>query len=50
MMESLGWEKLPYGGGFLDQPSWLIEDLMTISWRKRVVKEMLSPTPKEMTK
>ena len=49
-MESTGWTWLPYEGSFLDQPDWLLHDLMTISWRKGIVNEMLSPTPKEMTK
>jgi len=49
-MESTGWTWLPYEGGLLDQPAWLIQDLMTISWRKGVVKDMLSPSPKEVAK
>jgi len=28
-------------GGLLDQPEWLLEDLMTISWREGIVKKML---------
>ena len=50
ILESFGWEKLPYEGGLLDQPAWLIEDLMTINWRKGIVKDMLSPTPIERVK
>ena len=47
ILESFGWEKLPYEGGLLDQPDWLMDDLMTISWRKGVVKDML---PKDVAK
>lgn len=30
-MEAMGWKHLPYTGGLLEQPEWLIEDLLTIS-------------------
>lgn len=47
LMEALDWKFLPYAGGLLDQPEWLIHDLLVISWRKRVVEEMLKPPLKE---
>jgi hypothetical protein len=30
MMRALDWKYLPYAGGLLDQPDWLINDLLTI--------------------
>jgi len=43
LVESHGWEKLPFAGGLLDQPDWLLEDLSTISWRKQVIEDMMQP-------
>jgi hypothetical protein len=40
-MESLDWQHLPFPGGLLDQPEWLMEDLMTISWRRRILEERI---------
>jgi hypothetical protein len=43
MCEALDWRHLPYSGGILDQPDWLMEDLMTIaaevSAQKRLKKD-----------
>jgi hypothetical protein len=40
-MERFGWQFLPYAGGVLDQPDWLMEDLFVIAWRKECVERML---------
>jgi len=34
------WHHLPYPGGILEQPDWLIEDLLTISWRKDILENL----------
>lgn len=34
MMEALDWKHLPNAGGLLDQDEALMQDLMTISWRR----------------
>ena len=41
LVEAHGWEKLPFDGGLLDQPDWLMEDLATISWRKKIIEDMV---------
>lgn len=43
-MEATGWKFLPYAGGLLDQPDWLLRDLLTVSAiservRKQVTEE-----------
>jgi len=38
MMEALDWRFLPSAGGMLDQPEALMEDLLTISWRRDVIE------------
>jgi hypothetical protein len=40
-MEATEWRHLPYPGGLLDQPEWLIQDLYTLAWRKAVIRESL---------
>lgn len=40
-MEATNWQHLPYPGGLLDQPEWLLVDLYTLAWRKAVIKESL---------
>lgn len=42
-MESTDWRFLPYSGGLLDQPDWLIADLLTISGLSQQVRKMVSP-------
>jgi len=39
-MEMTSWHHLPYPGGILEQPDWLIEDLLTISWRKDILENL----------
>lgn len=46
LLQGLDWSHLPYEGGILEQPEVLMNDLVTISWRKSIIKEMLKPTPK----
>lgn len=45
MLQGLDWSHLPYEGGLLEQPEALMNDLLTISWRKNIIGEMLKPTP-----
>ena len=40
-MQSFDWKFMPEPGGLLDQPDWLIDDLLTISWRHQILKEMV---------
>ena len=40
-LEATGWRFLPFPGGLLDQPDWLLRDLMTIAAvSERVRKEL----------
>ena len=40
-MENTGWKYLPFEGGLLDQPDWLMQDLATISvWRGHVEESL----------
>jgi len=41
MCESFGWRFLPHAGGLLDQPQWLVEDLMTLTWVSGLVEQEL---------
>jgi len=43
MLERTGWQYLPFEGGLLDQPESLIEDVLTIAWRKEQVEKMMKP-------
>jgi hypothetical protein len=45
LMEATDWKYLPYAGGLLDQPDWLLEDIFTLSWRSRYVREMVRDIP-----
>jgi hypothetical protein len=38
-MEAFDWKYLPYAGGLLDQPDWLIADLLTIQHEKAVIEK-----------
>lgn len=40
-MEATSWKHLPFPGGLLDQPDWLIHDLYTLAWRKQVIRDQL---------
>jgi hypothetical protein len=40
MMEATDWRFLPYGGGLLDQPDWLMADLFTLSHEKAWIKHV----------
>jgi hypothetical protein len=37
--EALGWQMLPFAGGYLEQPEALMEDILTIAALSRRVKE-----------
>jgi len=41
-MEATSWRHLPFPGGLLDQPDWLIHDLYTLAWRKQVLRDQLA--------
>jgi hypothetical protein len=45
MMERYDWSFLPRAGGILDQPQWLMDDLLTISWRLKVTKGQMPTMP-----
>jgi len=49
IVEMFGWQQLPAGGGLLDQPEWLWDDLQTIAWRKECVEEMMRTGVREKT-
>ena len=40
-MEATGWKFLPYPGGLLEQPDWLMQDLFRIRAASERVKETL---------
>jgi len=50
MMENSGWRHLPREGGILDQEDSLMEDLLIISWRKGIVKELMKRGPSVPTR
>jgi len=50
MMENSGWKHLPREGGLLDQEDSLMEDLLIISWRKGIIKELMKRGPGVPTK
>lgn len=37
-MEATGWRHLPYPGGLLDQPDWLMEDLFSLAAEQERIK------------
>jgi hypothetical protein len=39
--ESIGWQALPFEGGFLDQPEALMDDVVTIAALSRRAKSMV---------
>lgn len=46
MLETMEWKHLPYAGGILDQPEWLMEDLYTLSARRSALKSAMKETPR----
>jgi len=50
MMVATDFRHLPFGGALLDQPDWFILDLLTLAWRKSVLKEMAKNPPGGMAK
>ena len=50
MMENSGWKHLPREGGLLDQEDALMADLLIISWRKGIVKELMKRGPSSPAK
>jgi len=48
-MEATSWRHLPFPGGLLDQPDWLIHDLYVLAWRRHVLEEQ-KESPVSMTK
>lgn len=40
--EALGWQMLPFNGGYLEQPEALMEDILTIAALSRRVKEHMN--------
>ncbi|MGQ9491725.1 MAG: hypothetical protein ACUVS6_13715 [Anaerolineae bacterium] len=39
--EALGWQMLPFAGGYMEQPEALLEDLLVIAAISRRVKERI---------
>ena len=39
MLEAIEWKFLPVDGNLLDQPEWLMDDLMTIAFQSQIVKQ-----------
>lgn len=37
-MKATDWSQLPELGGYLDQSEWLMQQLMLIEWRSRILK------------
>jgi hypothetical protein len=50
MMVATDFHHLPFEGGLLDQPEWLMADLFTLTWRKSVLKEMSKKPPGGLAK
>jgi len=50
MLENSGWRHLPRAGGLLDQEDALMSDLLIISWRKGIVKELMKRGPSGPTR
>lgn len=44
-----GYAFLPYEGGLLDQPAWLLHDMATISERQAILDEDVFRQPSEDT-
>jgi hypothetical protein len=41
MMKSTDYQFLPFGGGLLDQPEWLMEDIVTLASLHSQIEKML---------
>jgi len=39
-MQAFDWAFLPYPGSILEQPEWLMDDLMVIQKRRNLLKEL----------
>ncbi|HEY4693021.1 MAG TPA: hypothetical protein VIH16_06255 [Bellilinea sp.] len=39
-MEATSWKHLPYAGGLLDQPEWLMDDLFTLAGEMEIMKKV----------
>lgn len=50
MLENTGWKHLPGAGGLLDQEDALMADLLIISWRKGIMKELMKRGPEGPTR
>lgn len=40
-MQAFDWRFLPFEGSLLDQPDALMDDLVTIGWRKGIIEKQL---------
>ncbi len=40
-MEATGWKFLPFPGGLLDQPGWLMDDLFTLAVEKQQIEDAM---------
>jgi hypothetical protein len=40
-VRKIGWSVLPYPGGLLDQPEWLIDDLLAINEASERVEDQI---------
>jgi hypothetical protein len=40
-MQATNWQFLPFAGGLLDQPDWLMDDLWTLRYEYQIIKESL---------
>lgn len=49
LLESIEWRALPVAGGLLEQPEALMDDIATISWREKQIRDRLdSPVPSQV--
>lgn len=39
MLEAMEWAHLPYGGGLMDQPEELMENVAIISWLAGIIRD-----------
>jgi hypothetical protein len=45
-MEITNWRFLPYSGGLLDQPDWLLGDLLALNQTSNQLREQIKPPVK----